>query len=310
VSQAPLYAVAEGPDAGEAFFVKAADGVRLRLGLWRHEGALGTVLLIPGRTEYIEKYGRAAGDLRARGFATLVIDVRGQGLADRPLGDRLTGHVGDFAEYQLDIDAMLAFAQARGLPQPFYLLSHSMGGCIALRSATRALPIRAVAFSAPMWGISMAAWMRPAAIAVSTASRWFGFEGKYAPGTGPKTYVLAQAFQGNTLTTDPEMWDYMRRQAEAQPDLTLGGPSLGWLNAALAECHALSALPSPDLPCYTGLGTAEKIVDVAPVHLRMARWPGATFQPFVGAEHEVMMEGPAIRTAFYDQVARLFRANP
>lgn len=308
--QAPLYSCADGPDAGAAFFVKAADGVQLRLGLWTHAAASGTVLLVPGRTEYVEKYGRAARDLRARGFATLVIDLRGQGLADRPLQDRLTGHVGDFAEYQLDIDAMLEFAVARGLPQPYYLMSHSMGGCIALRATLRGLAIKAAAFSAPMWGISIAAWLRPAALALSTAARWFGIDGKYAPGTGPKTYVVAQDFAGNTLTSDREMWDYMRTQALAQPDLTLGGPSLGWLNAALAECGALARLPAPDLPCFTALGTAEKIVDVAPVHLRMATWPKGRLELFAAAEHEVMMETPATRKAFFDQAAALFNANP
>ncbi len=309
MSQAPLYAVADGPDAGEAFFVKAADGVQIRLGFWAHQGAAGTVFLIPGRTEYVEKYGRAAADLRARGYATLVIDVRGQGLADRPLGDRLTGHVGSFDDYQLDMDAMVGFAQTRGLPQPYFLLSHSMGGCIALRALMRGLAFNAVAFSAPMWGISMAAWMRPAAIAISNASRWFGFDSKYAPGTGPKTYVLSQPFAGNTLTTDPEMWDYMRRQAEARPDLTLGGPSLGWLHAALSECSALARMASPTVGCFTGLGTAEKIVDVPPVHLRMAAWPKGRLHLFTGAEHEVMMEGPQTRASFFDQTAALFDAN-
>ena len=138
MTDAPLFsAVADGPEGGRAFWVTAADGVRLRLGLWTHPGAQGTVLLLPGRTEYVEKYGRAAGDLRARGFATVVIDWRGQGLADRPLDDPMSGHVGDFAEYQLDFDAMVGFARAQGLPEPYYLMAHSMGGCIGLRALLR-----------------------------------------------------------------------------------------------------------------------------------------------------------------------------
>ena len=39
-----------------------------------------------------------------------------------------------------------------------------------------------------MWGILIAAWMRPLAVALSTASRWFSFDSRYAPGTGSKTY--------------------------------------------------------------------------------------------------------------------------
>ncbi len=70
--------------------------------------AKGTVLLFPGRTEYIEKYGRAARDLYQRGFATLTVDWRGQGLADRMLEDARIGHVHYFTDYQKDVAAMIA----------------------------------------------------------------------------------------------------------------------------------------------------------------------------------------------------------
>ena len=311
MSEAPLYSdVAEGPAGGRAAWLTTADGVRIRVAVWHAKALQGTVLLLPGRTEYIEKYGRAAADLAARGYATVTVDWRGQGLADRALPDRMTGHVAGFVDYQTDLDAVVAFARAQGLPQPYYLMAHSMGGCIGLRALMRGLPVKAAAFSAPMWGILMAAWMRPAAQAVSAAARWFSFDGRYAPGTGPKTYVVDSPFVGNTLTTDAEMWDYMRRQALAHPDLSLGGPSLGWLNTALAECHALSLLPSPDMPALCALGAAEKIVDVAPVHARMAIWPRGRLDMYPGSEHEVMMERPATRQRFFDDAVALFRQNP
>lgn len=306
MTNAPFFAdLADGP-AGFAHWLHAADGTRIRAGYWPHEGAKGTVFLLPGRTEYIEKYGRAAADLAQRGYACLAVDWRGQGLADRQLDDHMAGHVDDFAEFQQDMDALLAFARDQNAPQPWFMIAHSMGGCIGLRSLTRALPFRAAAFSAPMWGILMAAWMRPMALALSTASRWFSFDNRYAPGTSDKTYVIEGAFVGNTLTTDPEMWDYMRQQALAQPDLTLGGPSLGWLKAALSECHALTLLPSPDLPVVTALGVQERIVDVGPVHARMAMWPKGKLTMYPACEHEVMMERPDTRARFFDEAAALF----
>lgn len=310
MTTAPLYQdVADGPDDGGAFWLHAADGVRLRVGLWRHEGARGTVFLLPGRTEYVEKYGRAAQDLRSRGFAMLTVDWRGQGLADRALDDQMSGHVVDFAEYQLDMDAMLVFARAQRLPEPYYMIAHSMGGCIGLRSLTRGLPFKAAAFTAPMWGILIAAWMRPLAVMLSTASRWLNFDGRYAPGTGSKTYVLEAGFVGNTLTTDAEMWDYMRQQALVHPDLALGGPSLGWLKAALTECHALTQQPSPEVPVLVALGTQERIVDVGPIHARMAMWPRGTLEIYQGCEHEILMERAAARDKFFDGAAQLFSKN-
>lgn len=305
---APFHAdVADGPAGGRAEWLRTSDGVQIRIGLW-DEGSAGTVILLPGRTEHVEKYGRAAADLRARGFATVAIDWRGQGLADRSLADPMVGHVQDFAEYQRDLDAVMDRVAGLGLPGPLYLLAHSMGGCIGLRALTRGLPFRAAAFSAPMWGISMAAWMRPVAQIVAQMSIWTRQAHRYAPTTGGQSYLMASPFQDNVLTTDPEMWDYMKRQVADVPSLSLGGPSLGWLHAALRECADLSALPSPDIPAYCALGTAEKVVDVAPVHLRMARWPKGQLELYAQAQHEVMMEAQAHRDRFFDAAAALYRA--
>ncbi len=303
---APFYdEVAEGP--ARALWLTTADGVRLRAAIWPiPQGAKGTVFLLSGRTEYMEKYGRTAADLAQRGYAMISLDWRGQGLSARVLDDPMAGHIGDFSEYQSDLQALLDLARAQGLPEPWYMLAHSMGGCIGLRTLMGDHPFKAAAFSAPMWGILMAAWMRPFATALSSASRWFHFDDRFAPGTKATTYVLDQAFSGNTLTSDAEMWDYMRRQALAHPDLSLGGPSLGWLNAALNECQLLAQMRSPDFPVLTGLGTAEKIVDTGPIHLRMGAWPRGKLSLFSGAEHEVLMERSATRLRFMNEAADLF----
>lgn len=306
ISAAPFFAdLADGPDGGRAVWAETPDGWRIRLGIWG-AGERGTVLLLPGRTEYVEKYGRTARDLLARGFATLAIDWRGQGLAQRGLADRLVGHVDDFDEYQRDFDTLVRVAEAEGLPRPYFMLCHSMGGCIGLRALIRGAPVHAVVFSAPMWGISMAAWMRPVAHVVSSLARPFGQAHRYAPGTGGQSYLATATFQGNVLTTDPDMWNYMHHQIRTQPDLALGGPSLAWLRAALRECRALAALPSPRTPCITALGTGEKVVDVAPIHLRMAAWSNGRLDLYPGAEHEVPMEQPFHRNRFLDDAARLF----
>ncbi len=309
-SHAPFHAkIADGPAGGRAVWLQASDGVRIRVGVWAAGGAKGTVILLPGRTEYVEKYGRTAADLAARGYDMLAVDWRGQGLADRLQDDRMSGHVDDFDAYQRDLDAVFAFARAEGMAEPYYLMAHSMGGCIGLRGLMRGVPVQAAAFTAPMWGILIAAWMRPLAVALSTASKYFAFDHRYAPGTGPRTYVLEAGFAGNTLTSDAEMWGYMRDQARAHPELTLGGPSLGWLKAALHECHALAQMPSPALPALVALGTQERIVDTGPIHARMALWQGGKLDLYPGAEHEVLMERAALRTRFFDSACALFEAH-
>ncbi len=308
MTPAPFYAaLADAPEGATVLWHKPG-AMRIRIGWWK-TGTKGTVLLLPGRTECIEKYGRAVGDLASRGYSVITIDWRGQGLADRALPDRMAGHVGDFAEYQEDVDALIAEAHRADLPKPWFLMAHSMGGCIGLRALMRGIDVRAAAFSAPMWGIAMAAWLRPVAQLVTAMAVPFGFANRYAPSTGPETYLLQTPFEGNVLTTDRAMWDYMRRQLQEVPDLALGGPSIAWLGAALRECAALAALPAPKTPAICALGTAEKVVDVPPIHLRMASWANGQLDLCPGGEHELMMEGPSVRKRFFDRATALFDAN-
>lgn len=306
---APFHSdMADGPAGGAAYWLRTRDGVRIRIGVWG-QGVRGTVLLFPGRTEYIEKYGRAAQDLRQRDFATVAIDWRGQGLADRLVPDPLVGHVGAFSDYQLDVAAVLDALPRLDLPEPLFLIGHSMGGCIGLRSVMEGLPVKAVSFSGPMWGIQMHPATVPAAWALSCAARTFGLGARYVPGTtGNSSYVATAPFDGNELTNDPEMYAYMRGHLKAVPELALGGPSLHWVNEALREMKALERMPSPMLPCMTALGTAENIVSTSAIRKRMARWPGGTLDVFQNGRHEVMMELPEMRTRYFDHVAALFSA--
>jgi lysophospholipase len=307
---APLYnTLAQGPAGGRAYWVTTSDGTRLRMALWQG-GDKGTVLLFPGRTEYIEKYGRTAAEFAARGYSTVVIDWRGQGLSDRPKPDPMVGHVEKFSNYQLDLQAILNKIHELGVTGPFYLVAHSMGGCIGLRALVNGLDVKAAAFTAPMWGIRLAPGLAPVARVMARTARAIGQGQRYAPGTSADTYVKTFPYLGNVLTRDPETYAWMQNQLIEQPALALGGPGLHWLDEAMQECSALAQLPSPDTPCLCFLGLDEKVVDPAPIHSRMARWSNGKLERVPQAEHEIMMEVPATRQRFYDLTTDLFQQNP
>jgi lysophospholipase len=295
------------PDAC-AFWTRAPDGVRLRLAeLGR--GTRGTVLLFPGRTECVEKYGPTGRALAARGYGTLAIDWQGQGLSDRFLPDPETGHVERFDDYQRDVGAMLDAAQARDLPRPWHLLAHSMGGAIGLRALLSGLPVASAVFTGPMWDIALPPLLRPAAWTLTTLARPLR-QGHRVPPTVPRgVYLLEAPFEGNLLTTDRDTYAWMQAQLRAHPELGLGGPSLAWLGAALDEIRALARAPSPDLPCLCVCGENERIVDLAAIRARMARWPKGRLVIEPGAEHEVLMERAEIRTRTLDGAVALFDAQ-
>lgn len=295
--------IAEGPAHVNTSWVTAPDGTRLRMAVWPN-GDKGTVLMFPGRTEYVEKYGRVATDMAQAGYGMVAFDWRGQGLADRPAHRRDMGHVDSFDEYRQDVAAFLKAMEPLNLPKPWFMIGHSMGGCIGLRALYDGLDVKAAAFTGPMWGLAMAPLLRTISPVVMALAGPFGFSKIFAPTTGPWEPM---DFDNNTLTTDRDQFDYMSRQTDAHPELALGGPSVTWVKAAVDETAALMQMAPLDLPTIALVGTKERIVDIDAVQTRMASWPKGSYLSIDGGEHEVLMETPPLRTQSLDAILTLFK---
>ena len=288
--QGPLYhLVADGPQNGRATWVRTSDELRIRVAHWGVQNSYGTVFLFPGRTEYIEKYGRTAGIFCDLGFDTLAIDWRGQGLSDRLINDPMVGHVNDFLEYQSDLDALITFAETETMPKPWYIMAHSMGGAIALRALHRDLDFNAAAFTGPMWGILVPAILAPFRNIIAKIGIHFGFGERYPPTTSDQSYTFISEFQDNTLTPDPDMWAYMKRQVTKHPDLQLAGPSFIWADAAFREIEALHRMSPPKIPALCFLGDEECIIDPQKVRKLIKGWTTARLINVPYAKHEILM---------------------
>ncbi len=309
MSSAPFYEdLAQGPPGGETAWIKTSDGVRIRGGHWPG-GTAGTLFIFNGRTEFIEKYGRTAREVVARDHHLVTLDWRGQGLADRLLDEPNIGHVGHFSDYQHDVRAILDWARARGVPEPYYVLGHSMGGAIALRTLIGEHPFAAAVFSGPMWGIELNPVLRILARALPKIAGWFGQAHRFAPGASPASYMMKTEFEGNLLTKDRESWDNLVAQVTAVEGFRLGGPSLNWLGDAMRETRELVAAPKPDLPVHTTVGSDERIVSIPAIRDVMANWPSGTLSVVPGAEHEILQEIPDVRQAYLDRCFETFAAS-
>src|SRR6201995_2743336 len=124
------------PDNFVTGTLKAPDGVNLRFARWLPPaGRKGTVVLLQGRAEWIEKYFETVRDLRARGFAVATLDWRGQGLSDRALANRQKGYVRSFSDYGVDLATFIHQVVLPDCPPPLFALAHSMGASVLLRAA-------------------------------------------------------------------------------------------------------------------------------------------------------------------------------
>ena len=114
-------------------YLTAKKGLKLRYALLsREEPGPGTVVLLQGRCEAIEKYFETIGDLRAMGFDCATLDWRGQGGSDRMLRDRMAAHVRSFDHYVEDLTLFFNEVVLQSCRPPYFILAHSMGGLVTL----------------------------------------------------------------------------------------------------------------------------------------------------------------------------------
>lgn len=296
--------LAEAPAHGRAFWLNSG-GVRLRAAVW-DGGTRGTVLIFNGRSEYIEKYGRVITQLTERGFNVATLDWRGQGLSDRPLPDRMKGHVGDFPEYQIDVEAFLAAPEVAALSGKRILLCHSMGGCIGMRSllARRIAPVATI-MSAPMLGIYLPTHLRLGLTVMTFLADRLGFQSAYAPAPNKaQAYVSATVFAKNELTTDPEHYAWLGAHLEAKPEFGLGGPTLGWMARATDEMEGIASAEVSTGPMLMFLGSDETIVDPSAIHDFASKARSCQLVELDTARHEVLMETPEIQAKVWRNIDR------
>ena len=223
---------------------KGYDGTELRYARWdaTRMPRRGTVCLLGGRAEFIEKYFEVIADLRRRGFAVATMDWRGQGGSERPLSNPRKGHVRGFWEYDRDL---IRFMKDIVLPDclpPFIGLGHSMGGNILLRNATMpGMWFERMVLTAPMIELEaeMLGHSQRSVLLFAEIASLIGFSTTYVPGATDEAESYLN-FEMNTLTSDHERWLRTKNILDVAPQLGLGSPTIGWLKAALRSCRRVS----------------------------------------------------------------------
>ncbi|MFZ5931280.1 MAG: alpha/beta hydrolase [Pseudomonadota bacterium] len=292
------------PEGGRFAWLRTTDGVRLRVACWAGRKLLGTVLLLQGRTECIEKYYETITELRARGYAVAALDWRGQGLSDRALTDNHKGHVWDFAEYHRDLDCFLdAFVTAAPeLPKPYFVLAHSMGAHIAVRYLhDRPEPFSRAVLCSPMAYINTAPLPHFFARAIAAAGTALGLAESYVPGGKPYD-PSRNAFEGNPLTHDKARFAREAHLFRGNPDLAISSPTFGWMDAAyrsmkmVEQEHFCAAIKTPVLIVY---GSEETISSPRHQARQAELLPNSEAYCITGARHEILQETDEIRAQFW-----------
>jgi lysophospholipase len=288
------------PDDAMAGTIKTRDRVTLRYARFAPPpGRKGTVVILQGRAEFIEKYFETARDLRARGFAVATFDWRGQGLSDRRLSDRRKGYVRDFSQYATDLETFMEQIVLPDCPPPIYCLAHSMGGAVAVRACHAGNRwFDRVVLSAPM--IALPGLTRMAG-PMTKFLRLIGRGGGYVP-TGGAELSGTEDFLGNEVTSDPVRFARNAAVLQEEPELGIGAPTIAWVDAAFKQMRQFHSpgyaahIRQPILMVAAGRDTvvSTPAIEAFGYHLLAGR-----HLILPGSKHEILQEQDQFRNQFW-----------
>ncbi|MEN9682897.1 MAG: hypothetical protein RLZZ427_648 [Pseudomonadota bacterium] len=294
---------------------QTADGWPLRRIDWPapKAGGKGSVLFLPGRGDFYEKYLETLDHWHALGWHVTAADWRGQAGSGRLGRDGVTGHIDDFSTWVADLADLWRDWRA-ATPGPHVLAGHSMGGHLVLRAvAEGAVDPDGVLLSAPMLGFT--ADVLPGAV-MHGAARVLAALGDPArpawrwsekPGQPPEG--RADLLTHDAVRYADELW-----WRDARPELVMGPGSWRWVERAYASMRKVFArgvLEQVHQPVLLLATDHDQLVGYRAIVRAAARLPHATLINYgAAAAHELLREVDPVRDrvladadAFLGQIA-------
>ena len=302
------------PPDGHQEIIRTEDGFVIRAAHWlaRSGARHGTICLMQGRGEYIEKYFETIEFFRQQGFAVATFDWRGQGGSERLLSNRNKGHISDYDRYDADLLAVIEQILKPHCPPPYYALAHSNGGLILLRHVARRKTLfERLVLCAPFLGLGSAYEPVTLAKVLVGVSQSIGLSRLMVP-AGSEKPSEATPFLGNLLTSDEARFARNAAIIAAGPSLGIGSPTIGWVAAALramADLAGESVIENIRLPILMiGAGNdsivSNRALETVALRLAMGR-----HLMLHGARHELMMEQDRFREPFLAACTTFFAST-
>lgn len=290
------------PAEAEAGMLKADDGRMIRHARFRAEGRpqKGTVVILTGRNECIEKYYETIGDLSRRGLDSAIFDWRGQGGSDRMLRDRRKGYVKSFSRYVLDLDHLFTEIVLPDCRPPYFILGHSTGSLVALLAAPRLVNrLQRMVLVSPLLEFAGIPMSMETLRRLSGFMRMIGLGSLYLSGGPPGRG--AAPFAGNALTSDRERFARNCEIYEQHPELATGGPTAAWINAACrasAKVRDIDFVTDIRIPTLLIAAGADHVVSTPAIEAFAIRMRLGSILTIDGAQHEILQEADLYREQF------------
>ena len=261
--------------------VAGKDGRELFVSRFDADISSGTVLIVHGFTENVEKFSEIIHSLLINGMSVVAYDQRGHGRSWRAPGldDISLTHVDRFEEYIWDLGEVCARVVS-GMPNPHRILCHSMGGAVTALFLEGTDPdhpdgpamIDRAAMCSPMIAPNLAGLPEFVGRLLCGGARVFGKSKKRVFISKP--YVWPEPFE-TACVNGRARFDWYEELRRDNPLFRNNGPTYGW---ALESIGVTKKILAP--------GAVEKI--------------NARIQLFTAALDDTVLPGP--QKAFIDRV--------
>ena len=251
-------------------------GYRIALQAWWPQTPRATLVLLHGYYDHSALYRHVIEWALGMGFAVLTFDLPGHGLSS---GERAS--IGDFAEYQLVLQAVLAEAAVLDMPQPWHLFGQSTGGAILIDYLLTGSPVPQIGET-----ILLAPLVRPRAWAWSQLSYKL---------LKPFVSEIPRRFSENS--NDAEFIDFIHNRDPLQPR----NLPTAWVGALGQWVPRIERAPaSPRSPLIV---QGEADMTVAWQHnlaLLQEKFAEPRILRLAEARHHLANETPALRQRYFD----------
>ncbi len=293
-------------------FLRAFDGIRIRSGFWRtdHSQCRGSVVLLGGRAEFIEKYGETIDELMGRGYDVFSLDWRGQGLSERMLDDATKGYVESYEHYVQDLRHYFDTIVLDRCRRPLMIIAHSMGASITLHFLKRfSGAVDQAILLSPMVGVHTKPIPYPVARWCSHLLVRMG-KGDAAIPSIQRNDSFFRPFHQNWLTGDPDRFKRIQRMLKHNPRLSVNAVTFRWLMetfAALEQFRQPGFCKTIATPLLLVAAGRDRVVSNEAIYRLAEKLPHCRMITLAGARHEILQEQDGVRDQFWRAFDRFVR---
>lgn len=283
-----------------------AKGANIRYGSLAPEGEpKGTMIIVPGFRETIEKYFEVVREMNAKGFTVHVMDWRGQGGSDRFLKDSPQKMFSDGYGEHIETLHQFATSVIQKPAAPLILVAHSMGAHIGLRYLKEHEGVfDSAILTSPMMDIVTSPVPKVVARRMADFARIGNCAKKYVPG-GSDWDEKRETQDSVKKTNDLVRGSVIKEIFKEKPELQAGAPTYGWIYHTFKSIDILNDekyLKAIKTPLLMQISDDDVIVENKASERAARLLPNCTCVHISKAKHEIWMESDNVRNSWTAQV--------